>query len=134
MTVNLPRSAVIRSRVPTILRDVPAEKFAGMAGISIDLARELKRDDRLLPPVPLLEKLYMAYGVTPNAVIAFDPVTDLKALAPGWFRHCDGKARIAICGMGNLGHVFAGVFSARPDVTVAALVSSRRSVRPMRRS
>lgn len=129
----LPRSAVIRSRVPTILRNVPAEKFAAMANIPLDLARELKRDDRLLPPVPLIEKLYMAYGVTPDSVIALDPETDLKTLAPNWFQHGDDRARIAICGMGNLGHAFAGVFSARPDVAVSVLVSSRERADQIRK-
>jgi hypothetical protein len=131
--MTLIRSSVIRSRVPAILQDVPAVVFADKAGIPISFAEAVKHDDRLLPPVPLIEKLYGAYGATPDQVIALDPETDLKALAPGWFGHGDGKVHIAICGMGSLGHVFAGLFSARPDVAVSVLVSNGERADQIRR-
>lgn len=133
MIVRLPRSSIIRSKVPGILKKVPARIFAAKAGIPLDLAMILKRDERLVPPVPLIEGLCFTYGLTPDAIVGLDPAVGLKELAPGWYARSDGKVRIAVCGMGNLGHVFAGLLAHRPDFEVSVLVSSEQRAEHIRR-
>ena len=118
------RSKTIRSHVPSILRLVPARLFSFAAGIPLDQARTLKTDDRVLPSVRLIEGLCLRFGKKPADIVSLDPTGSLRDIAPQWFQNGSPQARIVVCGMGNLGHVFAGMLSARSDVSVSVLVSS----------
>ena len=121
---NPQRSKMVRSGVPSILRMVPSRLFSWVAGLPLDQARTLKTDDRVLPPVRIIEGLCLRFGVKPANIVSLDPTGSLRDIAPKWFQNGSAKATIAVCGMGNLGHVYAGLLSARSDVRVHVLVSS----------
>jgi hypothetical protein len=127
------KSKIVRSRVPSILKMVPAWLFSCVARIPLDQARTLKTDERVLPPVRLMEGLCLRFGIKPADIVSLDPAGSLRDIAPEWFENGSAQARIAVCGMGNLGHVFAGVLSARSDVSVSVLVSSEDRANEIRK-
>ncbi len=117
-------SSALRSRLPVLLRHVPAPVVGLITGLSRDQAAELKSNDRLIPPAPVLERLALRMGITPTRAVTFDPAGSLRDIVPEWFPEGRTQARITLVGMGNLGHVQAGLLGARPDVHVTCLVSS----------
>lgn len=109
----LAHSQVLLSRVPDILRGVPARLFAAKAGIDVETATLLKRDARIIPPVPLIAGLCQAYGLLPTDIVGLDPAARVP-----------GPRRIAVCGMGNQGHAWAAWLAARADTAVTCLVAT----------
>jgi len=117
-------SKVLRSHVPSILRLVPARLAAVVTGTPRDEIKVLKTDNRVMPPLRLIERLCLRFAVKPTQIISLDPVGTLRDVAPNWFRDGSERAKVAICGMGNVGHAMAGMLAARSDVSVRILVSS----------
>ena len=90
------RSKILHSRVPSILRMVPAWIFSYAAGIPLDQARTLKTDDRVMPSVRLMEGLCLRFGIKPADIVSLDPTVSLRNIAPEWFQKGSGKARVAV--------------------------------------
>ena len=126
------RSKVYRSHVPRLLRLVPAPLLARAAGLSGLEARALKADDRLMPPLRLLVGLCLLLRRPPTQIVTRAEECSLRDVAPDWFRNGAGRAKVAVCGMGNLGHALAGVLAARADVAVRVLVSTEQRAESVR--
>lgn len=107
-------SKILTSRVPDILRRVPARLFAAKAGIDVETAKRLKSDPHIIPPVPLIAGLCHAYGLVPSDIVTLDPAAETASR----------PRRIVVCAMGNQGHAWAAWLASRPDAEVACLVSS----------
>ncbi len=122
-SLHYPLSRIVRSHVPELLKFVPAPLVALAAGLPLAQVRTLKSDPRVLPPVRLIEKLCLRLGVKPTQILSLETAATLRDIAPAWFSDGTGKAKIAICGMGNLGHALAGTLGARPDISIRVLVS-----------
>lgn len=122
--VELQRSKVAISRVPAILKMVPAWVVSRAAGITLEQAKAIKSDARVIPSVRVLEGLCLRFGIHPADVVSLDSAVALRDIAPHWFDNESAQAKVSICGMGNLGHAFVGFLSARSDVSVNVLVSS----------
>lgn len=115
MTLN--RSNVLKNRLKAFLADlgVSIEQFCQGIGITVELGQMIQDDERLIPPPALLLAVLRAFpGVQKNLVL-IDPEADSAYGKP---------MQVTVCGCGNLGHVFAGLLSARPELTVNVLVSS----------
>lgn len=96
--------------------------FAEAAGLERRHVEALASDDRMMPDARTIQAACMAFGVGPGACLAFAPET--ATLAPLLDLAPEQRVAVAVCGGGNLGHVFAGLLSARPDLDVRLLVSS----------
>lgn len=107
-----------------MLRFVPSGFVSWLTGLPRSEITVLKSDPRALPPLRMVEKLCLRFGVRPTRIIALDPEGTLRDVAPDWFRDGSGRAKIAVCGMGNLGFALIGMLAARSDLSVRALVSS----------
>ena len=100
-------------------------------GIPEEDLMEIAEDPRALPTNKELVLLSMALDLFPEDFIEWD-------LSKDFARDVWGRApreepiRVTLCGAGNLGHVFAGMLSARDDVEVRWLTSSEEKAGALR--
>ncbi|MDZ7827697.1 MAG: hypothetical protein U5R48_18705 [Gammaproteobacteria bacterium] len=117
-------SRALRSRLPALLGPVPTALLAGLTGLPRERIRELVTDERRIPSAPVLERLALRTGILPGRAVVLDPVGELPEVIPEWFDGGRRRARVVICGMGNLGHVQSTLLAARPELEVRCLVST----------
>ncbi|MCC7265700.1 MAG: NAD/NADP octopine/nopaline dehydrogenase family protein [Candidatus Latescibacteria bacterium] len=109
------RSHTCRNQLGQILRQRGLDPETFCARTGIDLA--LCRDDRRLPDITAMEALGRALpDLDPTSLVVFDPEEAPPAL------------QVTLWGCGNLGHVLAGLLSARPDLRVHVRVSTADKV------
>mgnify|MGYP006427754409 CR=1 FL=1 len=118
-------SQALRSRLPELLGRLPTGLVASLTGLPREQIRELVTDERRIPSAPVLERLALRTGIRPGRAVVLEPHGRMPEVIPEWFDGGRRRARIVICGMGNLGHVQATLLAARPELEVRCLVSSR---------
>ncbi|MGZ5026439.1 MAG: NAD/NADP octopine/nopaline dehydrogenase family protein [Methylobacter sp.] len=114
------RSETLRNRLKAFLtgQDISIEKFSERTGIDSQVVTMLYHDERLIPSPAILLATVSSYPVAQKNLVVLDPEQNL------FYDENRNPMQITICGCGNLGHVFAGLLSARPDLEVNLLVSS----------
>ena len=120
------RSKTSTNQIKTLIDEqgYSIELLAQQVGISIENARKLYNDERLIPDSVTLETICRTCSVDLNRIIEYNPETEyVSQLLPSLFSQNNQPLQITICGCGNLGHVFAGILSVRNDLRVNVLVS-----------
>ena len=102
-----------------------ADEISARTGIPSDAMNRILENERSIPTNQELVLLSMALDLFPEDFISWAPVEDFEERV--WGRALDEKpVQVTVCGAGNLGHVFVGMLSAREDVEVKWLTSSKK--------
>jgi len=114
------RSKVLKNQLKVFLesKDISLEKFCRETGINNESAEMIYGDERIIPSPAILLATVKTYPVAQKNLVVFDQEENSL--------YGDNKeiTQVTVCGCGNLGHVFAGLLSARQDLKVNLLVSS----------
>ena len=85
----------------------------------------LYNNPRLLPNIDLIALFMHVFpGEDPTQMLAYDPTDPEAPITTMLPNTPDDPLQITICGCGNLGHVFAGLFGNRDDIHLNILVST----------
>jgi hypothetical protein len=119
------RSNTLKNQLKAFLasRDISIEKFYQDTGIPSQAGEMIYSDERIIPSPAMLLAIVKTYPVSQKHLVVLD--SEDNSLYDG----NEKITQVTICGCGNLGHVFAGLLSARQDLTVNLLVSSAEKVR-----
>jgi hypothetical protein len=120
------RSKTSRNRIQALLTGhaIPVERLAKDARLPPEVARRLCEDERTLPDIDAYVDICRACPqINPLALTAYDPPSP-SLRAGDLIRGGQTPLQVTICGCGNLGHVFAGLLSARDDLRVRVCVST----------
>lgn len=99
--------------------------LAERSGLPEPRLRELMDSPRLLPTPLELQLLCLGLGIGVEALVCYAPdAMPLRDRVAALRGTPAAPVQITVCGGGNLGHVFAGLLSARGDVRVHWLVGS----------
>lgn len=114
------RSETLKNRLKAFItsQGISIEKFSEQTGIDKEIVAMLYNDERLIPSPAILLAVVTSYPIAQKSLVILDPEQD------PFYDRDQKPMQITICGCGNLGHVFAGLLSARPDLRVNLLVSS----------
>ncbi|MGZ5058040.1 MAG: NAD/NADP octopine/nopaline dehydrogenase family protein [Methylobacter sp.] len=113
------RSKVLKNQLKAFLasKGITIEKFCRETGIDSETGQMIYSDARIIPSPAILLATVKTYPVAQKNLVVLDP--EDNAL----FGRNEKVTQVTICGCGNLGHVFAGLLSARQDLKVNLLVS-----------
>ncbi len=120
------RSKTSKNQIKFFLspQGVSSDQFVKDAGLPPEVAGRLYEDERTLPDADAFLDIFRAFPqVHPLALTVYDPASpSFRAgdMIPGG----SDPLQVTICGCGNLGHVFAGLLSARDDLRVNVCVST----------
>ncbi|MBC7542237.1 MAG: NAD/NADP octopine/nopaline dehydrogenase family protein [Candidatus Sericytochromatia bacterium] len=125
--------------VPTLNQRNAFRRMAETAGITatqlaeeiempVDLMTRLFADERLMPDSQIFVRTGMYFWETPGDFLSVDAAGPSLWDLIGQPERAGETFRITLCGMGNLGHVFAGRLANRPGIQVNLLVSSPERV------
>ncbi|MGZ4955536.1 MAG: NAD/NADP octopine/nopaline dehydrogenase family protein [Methylobacter sp.] len=114
------RSETLKNQLKVFLtsQDISIEKFSQQTGINSEIAAKIYNDERIIPSPAILLAIVTSYPISQKNLVVLDPEEN-----PLYGKN-QKPMQVTICGCGNLGHVFAGLLSARPDLKVNLLVSS----------
>lgn len=106
-------------------KNLTPQAIAEEMQIPTEWVQALYDNPRLLPNVDLMA-LFMQHfpNEDPSQMLSFEPLNPnapISSLVP---EAPQEPLHITICGCGNLGHVFAGLLSQRPDIHLSILVST----------
>ncbi len=115
-----------RHRIRAIAEEAGLTAAALAAEIDLpeSVLESLFADERMMPGSQLLQRLVMYFWQQPATMLSVDADGPSLWELIGRPERAGEPFTVTVCGAGNLGHVFAGLLSARPDVTVNVLVSS----------
>jgi NAD/NADP octopine/nopaline dehydrogenase, alpha-helical domain/Ketopantoate reductase PanE/ApbA len=117
-------SQTLKNKLKAFLegRDISIERFCQETGINREIGEYIYRDERYIPTPATLLSIVKTYSISRENFIVFD--SEETSL----YNENQEPMQVTICGCGNLGHVFAGLLSARQDLRVNLCVSSVEKV------
>jgi hypothetical protein len=118
--MSIYRSNALKNHLKLFLasRNISAEQFSQATGIPSEIVDMISSDERVIPSPALLLAIVHAFPEAQKNLVVVD--AEENSLYAGNQK----ITQVTICGCGNLGHVFAGLLSARQDLKVNLLVSS----------